>query len=223
MQTWLLDFCAMTRLDRGANEGSTARHEVLTLAELVVAGACAVRTSLSRALAIELDHVDEGSWNRLTVEYAVLHLYLLSEHAHQVLRESEAHSLIGEIADRVGHRVSHRLGATRTDQRAVVLFFGETLKERFASYHGQPIVVDPGSGEELVIESFERLRGTVFASFVEALVPLLSAGPGLAPRTLLDLWLDSLNRSEAFGRVYTPVVDLFAANRSAPPVSAPRA
>lgn len=207
----------MTGSEKGAKVGSSSRHEVQTLADLVVSSACSVRTSLPRVLTLALDHVDEGSWNRVTIEYAVLHLYLLSEHAHQVLVEREAHSLVGEIADRVSQAVAHRLGTTLVDQRTVVVYFGETLKERFAAYHRQPIVVDPEAGEMVEIQSFDRVRGTVFGSFVETLGALLCAAPerNFPPDTALDLWLESLTRSEAFGRVYTPLIDLLAANASA--------
>lgn len=199
----------MTRSDKNATVPTPARPEIVTLANLVVDNACGIRSSLARVLALALDHVDVGSWNRVTAEQAVLHLYLLSEHAHQVLRERDAQAVVSEVADRVGQGLAHRLGRSRADQKEVVLYFGETLKARFASYRGQPIVVDPDSGETVDIESFESVRDTVFGSFVQAVATLLGKVP---PGRMLDLWVDSLARSQAFGRVFTPVLDVVAAN-----------
>lgn len=208
----VVDFHPVTRSESGAKVGASSRHEILTLADLVVASACSIKSTLDGVPGLALDHIDGTGWIWVSVEYAVLNLYLLSEHAHQVLEEQEAFSAIGEIVDRVGQGLSRRLAATRDDRRTVVVFFGETLKKRFAAYQRQPMVVDPESGDMVEIESFDRLHGTVFGSFVEALAPLLCTSPAveLPPAARLDLWLDTLKRSEAFGRVYTPVIDLLA-------------
>lgn len=194
---------------------SIARHEVQTLAEVLVASACEVRRSLGRATKLDLERVDDGSWNRLAVEYALLHLFLLSEHAHQVLEEAPALALVGEIADRVSTGLSRRLGACAIDKRAVSVYFGETLKERFSAYQRQPIVVDPNAGEMVEIDTFDRVRGTVFGTFVETLGPLLCQGRAVPPAEALELWLDILTRAQTLGHVYTPVVDMVAVSLKA--------
>jgi hypothetical protein len=201
---------------------ATSRNAIQTLADVVLAGILAVRETLGRVPGLDVEHIEAGDWKHLEVEYGVLHLYLLSEHAHQVIEEAAAQSVIGEIADRISHGLAAQLATTRPEQRQITQWFGETLKTRFAAYRKLPMVVDPESGELVEVKDFERVRQTVFGSFVEALVPWLAHGPGksLAAHAVLELWLDSLSRSEGWFRIYAPLLDLVAARIRADPEGA---
>lgn len=183
------------------------RHEVLTLSDVVVTSAFSVRASLARIAGLDIERIDEAGWTQLAIEYAVLHLFLISNQAHQVLEERVADEVVGQVAHRVTMGLADRLAR---NSRKV---FGRVFSERFVQYTSHPLLFDPDAGACVEIESFDRVRGTVYGRFVEHLAPVLSPGErgALPPQTLLDLWIDSLARAEAWSHVYAPLLDLIEA------------
>lgn len=204
--------------------GTLEGHEMLTLSDVVVSGAFSVRGSLERITGLDLARIDDRGWSDLTIEYAVLHLFLMTEYARQVLDEYMVGNVMGEIADGVTQGLAERLAPTRAKRREVMKAFGETYAERLAQYAKQPVVVDPEAGDRVEVTSFERLRGTVFGTFVDNLVLHLFSGQDctLPPNTPIDLWLDSLARAEAWSHVYAPLLDLIQAKLKVEPPGASR-
>lgn len=196
-------------------------HEMLTLSDVVVSGAFSVRRSLERITGLDLTRIDEDGWRDITIEYAVLHLYLMTEYAQQVLDEYMVGNVMGEIATGVTEGLANRLSTTRAQRKTMVKSFGETYSQRLEQYAKQPIVVDPEAGDQVEVNSFDKLTGTVFGTFVENLVLHLFADQDclLPPKTPLDLWIDSLARAEAWSHVYAPLLDLIQAKLKVEPAA----
>src|SRR5690606_23234099 len=147
-----------------------------TLSDVVVSGAFSVRGSLERITGLDLGRIDEKGWRDLTIEYAVLHLFLMSEYAHQVLEEYMVQNVMGEIADAVVQGLADRLAASRAQRREIIETFKQVHADREAVYAKQPMVIDPEAGDHVEVTSFEKLHGTVYGTFVQHLVLHLFAG-----------------------------------------------